>query len=193
MLRSPCLGTEHEALHLHRVPFLAYFSAWRKYIAELEQQFIPLSDCLLGYFIQEPLGVGYKSLSALTSLENRLLQIPTMLASATDTIDELCELFASLPQATENRSMIADLRNQRRQCIAYSRAASHLQQRVQTVSGLLANTLLFRDQHLAMKQNRNMFELNKSAVFLTTLGLLYLPSSFMAVSLLNHCWNIRVR
>jgi hypothetical protein len=148
-----------------------------------ESHFIPISDCLLGAFLNEPLSVGYDSLSALTSLETRLLQISTMLASATDTVDELCVFFQTILRPTESQEVIADLKNQRRRCIAYSRTASHLQQRVHTISGLLANSLLFRDQIVAKEQNKNIFQLNKSAVFLTTLGLFYLPSSFMAVSL----------
>lgn len=185
MLRSQCFETDFDAFQLHRVPFTAYFSAWREYIAHEEGQFIPLSHCLFGDFIHEPLSVGYDSLSALTSLETRLLQIPTMLSSATDAIDELCVLFGTVLHTTESQKAIADLRNQRRRCIAYSKTASHLQQQVHMVSGLLTNTLLFRDQFVAKEQNKNIFQLNKSAVFLTTLGLLYLPSSFMAVSLLS--------
>ncbi|KAJ5133679.1 uncharacterized protein N7443_004697 [Penicillium atrosanguineum] len=180
MLHSQGLETNFEAFQLHRVPFTAYFAAWREYIAQEEGQFIPLSHCLFGDFIHEPLSVGYDSLSALTSLETRLLQIPTMLASATDTLDELCVLFETVLQTTESRKGIADMRNQRRRCVAYSKTASHLQQQVHMVSGLLTNTLLFRDQFVAKEQNKSLFQLNKSAVFLTTLGLLYLPSSFMA-------------
>lgn len=183
MLRSPWLGLDSDAFRLHRIPFIAYFSAWREYTVRLEQHFLPLSHCLFGEFIHKPLAVGYDSLSELVTLESRLLQIPNMLASATDTIDELCLLFESLSQTSESRRTIVELKNQRRQCIAHSRAASHLQQRIHSVSGLLANTLLFRDQFVAKEQNSNIFQLNKSAVFLTTLGLLYLPSSFMAVSL----------
>ncbi|KAF0641053.1 hypothetical protein FPSE5266_06818 [Fusarium pseudograminearum] len=50
----------------------------------------------------------------------------------------------------------------------------------QKITQLLANTLNFREQSLAKAQNTTMLRLNKSAVFITTLTLLYLPPSFVA-------------
>ncbi|KPA42068.1 zinc transport protein [Fusarium langsethiae] len=50
----------------------------------------------------------------------------------------------------------------------------------QKITQLLANTLSFREQSLAKAQNTTMLRLNKSAVFITTLTLLYLPPSFVA-------------
>lgn len=61
----------------------------------IERKFLPHSHCIFGEFIDEHLRVGYNTLSELTSLESRLLQIPTMLALATETLDELCVLFES--------------------------------------------------------------------------------------------------
>ncbi|KZL65473.1 magnesium transport protein transmembrane region, partial [Colletotrichum tofieldiae] len=55
-----------------------------------------------------------------------------------------------------------------------------LRLRVQGTTQLLGNTLSFREQFATKSQNDSMLHLNKSAVFITTLTLLYLPSSFVA-------------
>lgn len=73
-----------------------------------------------------------------------------------------------------------------RDCAAYSRVSNSLQQRSQKITQLLANILSFREQFNTKEQNNTMLRLNRSAVFITTLTLLYLPSSFVAVSYLNH-------
>lgn len=78
--------------------------------------------------------------------------------------------------------LAAQFKNRRTQCDGYTRTATYQQQRSQTTAQLLANTLSFRDQVIAKEQNGNMLQLNKSAVFITTLTLVYLPASFMAVS-----------
>lgn len=45
----------------------------------------------------------------------------------------------------------------------------------------MTESLSFQDQMLAKHQNDSMLQLNKTAVFMTTLTLVYLPSSFIAV------------
>ena len=57
-----------------------------------------------------------------------------------------------------------------------------LQKLAEKNTQLLANTLSFREQLYAKAQNDNMLRLNKSAVFITTLTLFYLPASFVSVS-----------
>lgn len=170
-----------EPFWLHRLLFSTYFPAWRQYIAALERKFLPVANSTFATFIDEPLRLGYDNLSTLISLENRFLQISAILAPATDSLDEICTLLSSMSQITANHHGTQQLKNHRRQCIAYSRTATHLQQRVQITAQLLSDTLLFRDQIVAKEQNGNMLQLNKSAVFITTLTLLYLPASFMAV------------
>ena len=168
---------------LHSVLFSVYSPAWRHYIAAFEQRFLPLANAAFATFIDEPLSLGHDHLITLTNLESRFLQIPTILASATDIVDELCALLGPMPHQTAMNSEIEHLRNQRRLFVTYSRIAAHLQLRVQSVAKLLAETLLLRDQVIAGEQNKNIFQLNKSAYFITILTLLYLPSSFMAVSI----------
>lgn len=168
--------------------FATYFPAWREYNAALERRFLPVANNTFATFIDEPLRLGYENLSNLTNLETHFLKISTILAYATDVLDELCVLVRSISQTQgRQRASTEYFRNERAQCIACSRNATHLQQRVQTTARLLADTLLLRDQVVAKEQNKNIFQLNKSAVFITTLTLLYLPSSFMAVSLSRLC------
>ncbi|KAJ9419264.1 hypothetical protein QL093DRAFT_2015466, partial [Fusarium oxysporum] len=64
-----------------------------------------------------------------------------------------------------------------RECAGYTRVAECLQQRVQKITQLLANTLSFREQLNAKVQNNSMLKLNN---VITTLTVLYLPASFVA-------------
>lgn len=161
---------------MHHILFSTYLPAYRQYIAMLERQYLPIANSAFATYIDEPLRLGYNNLNTLTSVEGQYLQIPAILEPAADVLNELCRLRDSDGQG------IQQLKNYHRQCVSYSRMATHLQQRVQTVARLLSETLLLRDQVVAKQQNKSMLQLNKSAVFITTLTLLYLPSSFLAVS-----------
>lgn len=163
---------------LHQTLFATYIPAWRHYIASLERRFLPIANTASATYINEELRIGHAHLSSLISIQKDFLQIPTILAAAGDVLTELNALISSdANQETQK------LKNIQRQCETYSRTATHLRQRVQITAQLLADTLLFRDQVLANEQNGNMLQLNRSAVFLTTLTLVYLPASFLTVSL----------
>jgi hypothetical protein len=140
---------------------------------------LPITNTAFATFIEEPLRLSYDHLSTLSNLEIRFLQVPAMITSATEVIEELCALFDTLSRPHIESQV---LQNHRRKCLVYSRTATHLKDRIQTIARLLADTLLLRDQVLAREQNKNIFQLNKSAVFITTLTLLYLPASFLGVS-----------
>uniref|UniRef100_A0A093VB30 Zinc transport protein ZntB n=1 Tax=Talaromyces marneffei PM1 TaxID=1077442 RepID=A0A093VB30_TALMA len=159
---------------LHQTLFTTYVPAWRHYIASLERRFLPIANTASASYINEELRVGHGHLSTLISIQKDFLQIPTILDAAGDVLTELNTAVAlDVNQETQK------LKNIKRQCETYSRTATHLRQRVQMTAQLLADTLLFRDQVLANEQNGNMLQLNRSAVFLTTLTLLYLPASFL--------------
>ncbi|EED20719.1 conserved hypothetical protein [Talaromyces stipitatus ATCC 10500] len=160
---------------VHQKLFATYMPAWRYYIASLERRFLPIANTAAATYINEELRIGHGHLSSLISIEKDFLQIPTIVAAAADVITALRTLMSDL-QAEQGTQQ---LQNMQRQCETYSRTAAHLQQRVQVTAQLLADTLLFRDQVLANEQNGNMLQLNRSAVFLTTLTLLYLPASFL--------------
>ncbi|KAF3397420.1 hypothetical protein DPV78_007373 [Talaromyces pinophilus] len=160
---------------LHQTLFATYVPAWRHYIASLERRFLPIANTAAATYINEELRIGHGHLSSLISIQKDFLQIPTILEAAGDVLTELNALV-SLDLANQETQK---LKNIQRQCETYSRTATHLQQRVQITAQLLADTLLFRDQVLANEQNGNMLQLNRSAVFLTTLTLLYLPASFL--------------
>ncbi|KAF6822268.1 hypothetical protein CPLU01_12128 [Colletotrichum plurivorum] len=171
---------------LHRVLFQTYLPAWRLYSSYLEELFIPIADNAVATFIQELSNTEYNHLTELAYLENRFLQIPTILTASQDVLEELSslcngQLHGLNDEAVEStRASSFQFRQYRRRCEAYSRVAVYLQQRAQKTNELLAITLSFREQLDAKSQNDNMLRLNKSAVFITTLTLLYLPPSFVA-------------
>ncbi|KAI1470127.1 uncharacterized protein F4812DRAFT_315404 [Daldinia caldariorum] len=164
---------------IHEILFTTYFPAWREYLAFLERKLLPETSTTFATFIDEPLRVGYDNLSSLASLDSKFLQVHTLMSHIEDVLKELSSLFAQEDLSIASGT-INTLDNHRRRSVAHCRVANLLQQRAQTTAQLLANTLSFRDQMLAKQQNGNMLQLNKSAVFLTTLTLLYLPASFVA-------------
>ncbi|KAJ6095507.1 Mg2+ transporter protein CorA-like/Zinc transport protein ZntB [Penicillium sp. IBT 16267x] len=180
LLRNADSEVKTDPFWLHSLLFSTYLPAWRERILELERQFLPLANTTYAAFIDEPLNLKYNTLNVLTKLEAGFLQMPTILAGAVDVLDELSVLISSREKTPSTQSELQNLKNQRRQCIAYSRTSMHLQQRVQSVARLLADTLLLRDQVVTSEQNEQIFQLNKSAVFITRLSLLYLPPSFIA-------------
>lgn len=182
LLRNAGAVVKTDPFWLHSVLFSTYLPVWRDRILELERQFLPLANAAHAAFIDEPLSLKYHNLSVLSKLEGHFLQMPTILAGAIDVLDELSALIGSVDNTPSTQFGLQNLNNQRRQCITYSRTSMHLQQRVQSVARLLADTLLLRDQVVTSEQNEQIFQLNKSAVFITRLSLLYLPPSFIAVS-----------
>lgn len=145
----------------------------------------PQANSTFATFIDEPLRLGYDTLSTIINLQNRFLQVPVIMEHTCELLDELKGWLVDLsgPHTTQQTvNLGTELRNHKRHCQAYSRSAEYLQRRAQSVAQLLSDTLSFRDQVEAKIQNGNMIQLNKSAVFITALTLLYLPSSFVAVS-----------
>ncbi|TQV95757.1 corA-like mg2+ transporter protein domain-containing protein [Cordyceps javanica] len=169
---------------LHNVLLEAHLPAWRSFNKACEAEFLPISNTTFATYIDEPLRIGYDQLSALSSLEARFLKTTSLVASTAELLDELVGFLHAFPDiVNDNRRQNAlghSLKNHRRHCTSYLRSANCLKERVEAASQLLANTLSFRDQVIANEQNGNMLQLNKSAVFITTLTLIYAPASFVA-------------
>ncbi|KAF4585777.1 Mg2+ transporter protein, CorA-like/Zinc transport protein ZntB [Ophiocordyceps camponoti-floridani] len=177
-LRASTVSEPLDTVSLHQVLFSAYLPAWRRYIASHERRFLPMANTTFATFIDEPLRVGYDNLSAMAGLESRFLAVSTMLSAAQQVLSEAATTFRHEPLSRKHQA--DELDNLGRRCVAYGRAAAHLRQRAQTTGQLLAATLSLRDQVIAKEQNGNMLQLNKSAVFVTTLTLVYAPASFVA-------------
>ncbi|KAF5537496.1 zinc transport [Fusarium napiforme] len=147
---------------------------------------VPKANKAVATWIEELTEAEYRHLTDLAYLESRLLQILALLGSS----DELLEGLSSLcrnwypDSAGHDResavSGLTEFQNHQLKCRAYVRTAEYLQKLTEKNTQLLANTLSFREQLYAKAQNDNMLRLNKSAVFITTLTLLYLPASFAA-------------
>ncbi|KAK4086526.1 hypothetical protein Purlil1_9142 [Purpureocillium lilacinum] len=174
-------------LSMHQVLLSGYLPAWRQYIASYEAQFLPMANSTFATYIDEPLRLGYDHLISMVNLENRFNKTISLLAATIGLVSDLHALLnvhATIPASSDDSHTGIVFDNHARQCAAFSRTATYLQQRVQTAAQLLANTLSFRDQVIAKEQSGNMLQLNKSAVFITTLTLIYAPASFAAVSIM---------
>ncbi|KAJ3495582.1 hypothetical protein NLG97_g3290 [Lecanicillium saksenae] len=169
---------------VHDILLKAHIPAWRAFNKACEAEFLPISNDTFATYIDEPLRVGYDHLSSLSNLQSRFLKITSLISSTTELVDELLNFLQSFPDVVnEHRrqnTISNNLNNHRRNCASYLRSANFLKERVQAASQLLANTLSYRDQVIANDQNSNMLQLNKSAVFITTLTLIYAPASFVA-------------
>ncbi|KAF6834743.1 hypothetical protein CMUS01_06060 [Colletotrichum musicola] len=171
---------------LHRELFQAYLPAWRFYSSYLEQLFIPIANNAVATFIEELSDTEYIHLTELAYLENRFLQIPTILTASKEVLEDLISFCNDQCHGKNKRvssyarASSFQFRQYHRRCKAFARVADYLQQRAQKINQLLANTLSFREQLDAKSQNAIMLRLNRSAVFITTLTLLYLPPSFVA-------------
>ncbi|KAK7964949.1 hypothetical protein PG996_000689 [Apiospora saccharicola] len=184
-LRDHSQASLTDPFWLHRLLLSTHLPAWRHYIAAQEKLFLPKANSTFATFIDEPLRLGYDTLSTIINLQNRFLQVPVIMEHTWELLDELKEWLVDLSGPHPSQQTVnlgTELRNHRRHCKVYSRSAEYLQRRAQSVAQLLSDTLSFRDQVEAKIQNGNMIQLNKSAVFITALTLLYLPSSFVAVS-----------
>lgn len=144
----------------------------------LERQILHVSKPAFAASIDDEatIQIQYQSLSSLASLGDKLIQEPALIDAAICVLDELSTLLDSMGETVGCRSKIPILRNHRRQCIAYTRSMLNLGQQNQNLGRLIADTLHFRDQHIAAKQNKNV-------IFITRLSLVYLPPSFIAVCL----------
>ncbi|KAK2036503.1 hypothetical protein LZ31DRAFT_536314 [Colletotrichum somersetense] len=170
---------------LHKTLFRTYLPAWRLYNASLERKFLPIADNAVTTFIEELSDSEYRHLTELARLQTRFLQLSVITNAARDVLEALsvicneCSPCSPDVQSWAAESLIQFKQDYRRLGTDL-RSAEYLQKRVQITLELLSNTLSFREQIDAKSQNENIFKLNKSAVFITTLTLLYLPPSFVA-------------
>lgn len=119
------------------------------------------------------------------SLETRFLPITGILENFVDVLDELESLSKTLAadQTIPELELKAEkrrLENCRKQCLAYSRTSQFLQRRSDNTATLLADTLAFKNQGVAAEQNDKTLTLTRSTVFITVLGLIYLPWTFVS-------------
>ncbi|KAF5230744.1 hypothetical protein FANTH_13736 [Fusarium anthophilum] len=171
---------------LHKEVFNTYFSSWRVYNVHLERRLLPIANKAVATWIEELTEDEYRHLTDLAYLESRFLQISSILGSSKELLEGLSSLCRNwYPDSTgKDRglsvSALTAFQNDQNNCRSYVRAAEYLQKLAEKNTQLLANTLSFREQLYTKDQNDNMLRLNKSAVFITTLTLLYLPASFVA-------------
>lgn len=176
---------ENNPLWLHMMFQEICLPNWRLYNASLEREFLPMADTAAHTFIEELTESQYSHLTDLADLENRFLQTSIILTASQDVLDCLvtfCADLKDLSTACEKQIQISKrrFRHSQRVCAANHRTAAYLHQRSRTTAQLLANALSFREQLESRAQNSSMLSLNRSAVFITTLTLLYLPPSFIA-------------
>ncbi|CEF85060.1 unnamed protein product [Fusarium graminearum] len=180
------LDVHRDFFWIHKELFNTYFSAWRLYNVHLEKILLPIASNAVSSFVEELSETEFHHLPKLAYLESRLVQIPFLLAASNDVLAGLSSLCQGLLCNTDDhlqesaRTAMVQFNQQKSYCEVYSRGAQCLQLQSQKITQLLANTLNFREQSLAKVQNTTMLRLNKSAVFITTLTLLYLPPSFVA-------------
>ncbi|KAL3417524.1 hypothetical protein PVAG01_10534 [Phlyctema vagabunda] len=183
-------------LSLHRIFYQTYVPAWRNYILSIENRLLPLVGKSFANYIDQALLVGHADLGTLYKLKNKLHQASSILANSSALFSDIRSLLERLPCSSKvaGGSLSTELRNRERECTSYVRTANSMQERAQANIEFLSTTVMLRDQVVSkeqngimmkqndnmMEQNRNMIQLNKSAVFITAVTLVYLPSSWLA-------------
>ncbi|KAI0910059.1 hypothetical protein F4823DRAFT_387152 [Ustulina deusta] len=168
-------------LWVHSVLFSNYLPPWRQYMAWLENLLLPITNLSLVAEINRETRVKYDHLNTVYDLNNRLVQIPTLFHHSSDTLEGL--LHCSGRSGNSTNPATQKLENCRRQAASYSRTAAYLQQRAQTTAELLFETLSLRDQTVTKIQTETMTNMSRSAYCIAIMGLFYLPTTLVAVSL----------
>ncbi|PHH80285.1 hypothetical protein CDD80_2126 [Ophiocordyceps camponoti-rufipedis] len=192
-LVSNCVRAGEPGLFsLHNAFFSSYLPNWRRYITFCESDFHVISNNVStadDYLFQ----VGDKDLRRLYVLENKFRLVTSMLALTQQALADAIALIGR-PPLKPPADAVQVLENNERHCVAYSRSADYLLQCTRSAAQVLTAALSLQNQRVARKQNdriymlhsaaekqnSNMLKLNESAVFITTLTLLYAPASFIA-------------
>ena len=157
----------------------------------------------MGSSINEPLRINYEALTTVIFIENRFLTLRTVLHSvrkAFETIHKANDALhdANILQHSERKKTSQLFDNYINQGDAYSQNVSFLHTRSGRTAQLIADTLSFKNALTAQDQSRYMLSLTSSTVedsttvrTITFVTLIFLPSTFMAVSSSpnRHTWR----
>ena len=140
------------------------------------------TDTLTATILPEPLRVSYRELTTLRFVESRVLPVVPIAEAFARVLRGLRELVElDVVHHADKCSLVRLFENDSRRNESAGRIAKYLAQRSSTAAQLLSDTLAFKDQEIAQEQSKTMLELTKSTVFLTRLGLFYMPWSLFAV------------
>lgn len=187
-----------------------YFVNWRAYMAYWEKEELRLvgqafqssvivakfcqSGVVISAIINEELQFSHSTLSELRRLEARLLLLPPIFHSIMESI-KILEAFndalhtdSSISDETHNTTQEI-LQNYSNTAAAYSHNATFIRDKIRGTAQLLSDTLNLKHQQIAQRISENTLALNDAAVresatirVITVVTLLFLPSSFVAVS-----------
>jgi hypothetical protein len=200
-LRDNAGETRRDPMWLHSLLFSTYLPSWRDYLLSIEVEFLPLANSAFANYIEQNLLVGHDDLGTLYRLRYRAQQMPVILEHLTDLLGQMRSYTTAIPGSAINEDIrdatIHNLSQLERESTNSARTAKYLHGRIQSTIDFLSTTLTLRDQVVAkeqnvimmqqnrttVEQNNNMIRLNKSAVFITAVTLVYLPSSWLGVRL----------
>lgn len=148
----------------------------------------------MGTSIDEPLRINHQALTTVIFIENRFLTLRTILNSVRKTFEALHTANNALSDAyilshsgKTGTSQLLD--NYLNQLDAYTYHVSFLHIRAGRTAQLITDTLSFKNALTAQDQSRYMLSLTSSTVedsttvrTITIVTLIFLPSTFMAVS-----------
>ena len=155
-------------------------------------------NTVMGSSIDEPLRVNHQTLNTVIFIENRFLILRTILHSvrrAFETIHKANDALSDadiLPhcERTGTSQLFANYINQ---ADAYTQNVSFLYTRAGRTAQLIADTLSFKNALTAQDQSRYMLSLTSSTVedsttvrTITIVTLIFLPSTFVAVSSISN-------
>ena len=152
--------------------------------------------------INEKLQFSHSTLSELRRIEARLLLLPSIFHSLTQSI-QLLEGYNGAVQADGShldeigRATSESLANYRNLIEAYSHNTAFLVEKIRKTAQLLSDTLNLKHQQIAQNTDENTLALTNAAVkdsatirVITVVTLLYLPTTFVAVSVVSHHFRL---
>ncbi|KAB8227117.1 uncharacterized protein BDW43DRAFT_317117 [Aspergillus alliaceus] len=196
-LLSPnhCSLLKSHPLLIHNILFATFFPNWRDFLACYEARVLTVSNTTMPERIEDPLRINHQMLTSMRSVESRCLPLQAIFRSFNKTLQTLSKTNQVLREFDNIQhpkwlQMKHLLDNYKSHADAYSQNAAFLQSRAAITSQLVTDTFSFKNSHTSQEQTKYMLDLTLSTVddsttvrVITVVTLIYLPSTFMAVSL----------
>ncbi|XTI91235.1 hypothetical protein V2W45_1471055 [Cenococcum geophilum] len=160
-----------QPLQQHIMLISAYFANWRDYMEHYEEELlsiVSLNDLNRVEVMGASFCAGLDTLTRVRFIESRLLPLPPIFHSYTETLGNLSYfstiLFTEKNIGSDAKSETACiLRNLIRQTASYTRNARLLLVKTTSIAQLLSDVLALKNQHIAMQQSGHLFDLTTTS------------------------------
>lgn len=209
---SQVVAFKRQPLLIHNILLGTFFPLWRDYLAHYERKILTIVRYIfaeIGYIFQtnvsqantnmaqrleEELRLNHETLNTVRHAEARCLSLVPIFRSLQRKFKALHDFNDALAernviQQSDAHAMKQLLHNYINMVDAYTQQAEFLKSRTACLAVSITDTLSFKDSYTTKSQSQYMLDLTLSTVddsttvrVITIVTLIYLPSTFMAVS-----------